>query len=459
MKLRIRFSLVILGLILLGQGIYSGTYYHLERQSALADMYRDARASVRLAATLCHEAAVTGNWDQPKGHFIFLQKSPAVRYADCLDNKGLALAHSDPRQVGVVQQLAMSHALAGVWEVSHSIRIPGGKFGLARIGYDTAVLDEGINERLLRTLWRMALVASITLLFGLLAAVLVALTLTRPVEALAEATREISVGNLEYRLADEGRQDELGTLGRRFNEMAERLGELSRMKEQVVSSLTHDLKNPLAGIKGAVETMLAGEAGPLTEKQRKYLESSLSSAQRLWGYLDDILDVMRLQSGQFPMKLEPVEVAQFADPALDGQRAKAKECGLRLEADIPADIPAVRADRELARRVLDNLIANAVKFTPKGGGITVHAERDGDYVRFAVRDTGAGIPADKADKVFEDFYQVDETKAQARERGTGMGLAICRRIVEEHGGRIWVESVLGEGSVFFFTLPVVLTTG
>ena len=453
MKLKARASLVILGLLLLGQGFYSGIYYYLERRSEMTEMYRQARESVRLAASICHESALTGDWRLPKEHLRTLRQDPAVRYAECLDGDGRALAHSDPQRVGM-RQIQARHRPAGrVWEVSHSIRVPGRKFGVARIGFDAAVIESLMRERLLHTLWLMAQVTAITLSFGLLAAILIAHTLTRPIEALAAATREISSGNLDYRVPDEGRQDELGTLARRFNEMAERLSELSRMKEQVVSSLTHDLKNPLASIKGAVETMLSGDIGPLTDKQKKYLGSSLDSALRLWGYLDDILDVTRLQAGRFPMNIEPTPVKKLVDSVLEDQRPKAEEGGVRLAAELVEELPRVKADFEQIHRVLDNLIANALKFTPPEGSITVAVGPDGDCVRFMVRDTGKGIPAGEIDKVFEDFYQVDGTKRGVR--GIGMGLAICDRIVREHGGRIWVESELDRGTTFFFTLPAV----
>ena len=115
----------------------------------------------------------------------------------------------------------------------------------------------------------------------------------------------------------------------------------------------------------------------------------------------------------------------------------------------------LRGDPGRLRQVLSNLVANAIKFTPAGGSVTVRAEKDGGFVRFEVRDTGAGIPADKLDRVFESFYQVSETGDMARERGSGLGLTICERIVREHGGRIWAESALGKGAAFFFTLPAV----
>ncbi len=446
--------MVILGLMLLGQVFYSGAYYYLERKTELVEMYQEVRYTVRLAATVCREAALTDDWNIPVDHFKRLKRDPAVIYADCLDREGRALVHSDPTRIGLLQDSGASRKAGGAWEVSHSVRVRGRKFGVARIGYDAQVLHDQIRYRLLRTLWLMARVAAVTLLFGLLAAILVARTLTRPIEAIVDAAHAISSGNLGYRLKVRGRRDELGTLGRRFNQMAKKLEELDKMKEQVVASLAHDLKNPLASIKGCTEEMLMEDAGPLTAKQKKYMESSLDCSLRLWSYIDNILDTMKLQSGQYPIRIEPMAVEGVVGSVLEDQQPKAKGCGVRLQSELPEGLPRVKADYELIHRVLDNLVSNALKFTPPKGEITVRAARDRSFVRFEVEDTGAGIPPKNIDKVFKDFYQVDETRAQSREWGKGMGLAICQRIVREHRGRIWVESEPGRGAAFFFTLPV-----
>ncbi len=442
--------MVILGLMLLGLIFFSAAYYTLEHGAELARIQRRAGASVRLAASVCRQSSITGRWSSAKEHLRSLAGDPEVRYADCLGGDGRVLAHSDAGEIGTRGARVV---LEGTWEVSRSMNLGGRETGMARIGYDAAMLEAQVQERLLGMLWRMVLVASVTLFFGLLAAVLVARSLTRPVEALVAATRQISRGHLDYRLAVEDREDELGVLARRFNEMAARLAELGRMKEVVVSSLTHDLKSPLAGVKGGVEALLSGGAGPLSKKQRKYLESSRSASARMWGYLDDILTVMKMQGGSFPMKVGAVPVKRLVDSVVEEQRPMAKRSGIRLETALQKGLPPVRSDRDLIRRVLENLVSNAVKFTPRQGRISVRVEKVDGFVRFEVRDNGTGIPAGKIDKVFESFYQADEGSKPARGRGAGLGLAICERIVREHGGRIWAESAPTKGTSFFFTLP------
>jgi signal transduction histidine kinase len=191
----------------------------------------------------------------------------------------------------------------------------------------------------------------------------------------------------------------------------------------------------------------------LTDKQRKYLKSSLECSLRLWSYIDNMLDVMKLQAGKYPVRISPTRICEIAKSVVADQKVKAKECRVTLKNDMPKDLPRVAADFELIHRVLDNLVSNALKFTSPKGRIEISARVDGGFVRVEVKDTGAGIPKEKLEKIFEDFFQVDETREQSKERGTGLGLAICARIVREHGGRIWAESRLGEGTRFYFTLP------
>ncbi|HAH05346.1 MAG TPA: hypothetical protein DCM05_02295 [Elusimicrobia bacterium] len=452
MRLRVRFSLVILSLILLSQVFFSAAYYYIERRSEMGLMYQQAMQSVQLATAECHEAMVTGDWGTAREYFVALGMLPAVRHADCMDAGGRILAHSDPTRIGE-RNLDAFGVAEGVWQVSRSVRLPGRGAGLARIGYDAAELDAQVRGRLARTMLVLSQVGVFSMVLGLLAAFLVARAQTRPIEELAAATAELSAGHLDFRLPEDARRDELGLLRLKFNEMAHRLGELDKMKRRLVESLTHDLKNPLAGIKASLQMMLDRNAGPLTAAQKKYMESSLESADRLWDTIDGILDAMRLQAGPFPIQLEDAEVEALVRPAAAGLEPKAERCGVKLKTSVPKGLPRVKADCELVQRVLGNLLANALKFTPSGGTVTLRAEKDGGTVRFEVRDTGAGIPAEELSRIFEPFYQVSETGSLAREHGSGLGLSICERIVREHGGRIWAESEFGKGSAFFFTLP------
>jgi two-component system phosphate regulon sensor histidine kinase PhoR len=167
--------------------------------------------------------------------------------------------------------------------------------------------------------------------------------------------------------------------------------------------------------------------------------------------VEELLELSRIESGQAPLRLVPTPVEEVVVPPVDRLRHQAERAGLELIFLLPPDAFQVLADGERARLVLTNLVHNAVKFTPPGGRVTVAARPDGDEVVFSVQDTGVGIPSDDLPRIFERFYKADRARSGG---GTGLGLAIAKHIVQGHGGRIWAESVEGQGSTFYFTLPM-----
>jgi two-component system phosphate regulon sensor histidine kinase PhoR len=165
----------------------------------------------------------------------------------------------------------------------------------------------------------------------------------------------------------------------------------------------------------------------------------------------ELLELSRIESGQVPLEFAAVDPVKLLSVAAERMRAQAERAGLALSVAETATLPGVRADAGRLEQVLVNLIHNAVKFTVPGGTVTLSAEAEGKFVRFSVRDTGVGVPEEELERVFERFYKADRARSGG---GTGLGLSIARHIVEAHGGRIWAESVEGQGSTFFFTIPV-----
>jgi signal transduction histidine kinase len=449
MTLRLRFSLVILGLILLAQAMFGAAYYFLQKNAELSENAERSMRTVRLTAAVCRQASLTGDWTRARSQAALLREDPLIRFADCVDGDGRSLTSALP---GTGKPLP-PNGRDGVWEVSRSFELAAGDSGRVRIGFDANAVDAEVDARLARAVWDMARVASVTLLFGLVAAFAVARTLTKPIEALASAARAVESGNLDHRIEPDGRSDELETLRVRFNAMAARLAETDRLKRNFVQSFTHDLKNPLSGIKACIASLHAGSFGEINDKQRKYLGTSLEASERLWDYIEDILSVMKLQTGRFPTRIERVEAEKTARSCAESFALKAKETLVDLRVEFPEDIPPVRADAELLRRVFDNLVSNALNFTPRGGKVTIGAGRENGFVRFEVRDTGPGIPGEDLERVFESFHQVEANREKARKPGTGLGLAICRSIVREHGGTIRAETPASGGTRISFTLP------
>jgi signal transduction histidine kinase len=228
--------------------------------------------------------------------------------------------------------------------------------------------------------------------------------------------------------------------------------QLERLKDELVSVVAHELRTPLTSIRGSLGLLASGSMDPASPQARRMVEIAAQNSDRLVRLINDMLDLERFESGG--MELDPTDVgaAVLVEEAVDSVRHAASAAGVRLECAVAPEL-TLRADRDRVVQVLVNLLANAVKFSPAGGVVQVLAERRGEEAAFQVRDHGRGIPPEMLDVVFDRFRQVDSSDAREK-GGTGLGLPICRNIVQQHGGRIWAASVVGSGSTFFFTLPV-----
>ena len=235
----------------------------------------------------------------------------------------------------------------------------------------------------------------------------------------------------------------------RLSELKDRLDAKTRLMQDVA----HELKNPLSVIHGYSSFLTRENVPP--EEMRKALRAIHSNAERVIAMVEQLQDAVRLESSGFAVETRVIEGAALLQEAVESAELEAARRGIRLRWRSPiGDSLHVVADPKRVLQVLANLIGNALKFTPEGGVVDVHAQRDGNVVRFCVIDSGPGIPADELPHLFARFHQTrDNTQKQ---KGLGLGLSICKGLVEAHGGRIWVESALGAGSAFNFTLPAAL---
>jgi signal transduction histidine kinase len=232
---------------------------------------------------------------------------------------------------------------------------------------------------------------------------------------------------------------------------------LERMRDDLVHTMVHDLRSPLATISLSLEAIRMRGADSLSPRQRQMLENALNNTRSMSGLVNNILDVNRLESGHMPLERASVSLADLVVEALRAQSLLAAEKDLRLESDVPPLLPPTWADARLIGRVLQNLVGNAVKFTPPGGSIKVVVGKvagdqqiaESRQVRVSVVDTGPGISPELQSRLFQKFVV-----GQLKGRGSGIGLAFCKLAVEAHDGRIWVESEPGQGAIFTFTLPV-----
>ncbi|MCD6358643.1 MAG: hypothetical protein J7L90_01635, partial [Dehalococcoidia bacterium] len=232
---------------------------------------------------------------------------------------------------------------------------------------------------------------------------------------------------------------------------ARALKELDRLRTQLLANISHELRTPLAAIKGLSSTLLQKDVEWDNETTRDFLQTIEKESDRLARMIWDMLVMSRIETGVLEIKKEKHTITEVVDGIKPRLRMLAAEHRLRI--NTPPDLPSVVIDDTRIGEVLSNLVENAGKFSPRGSPITIEASADGGQVIVSVADKGTGIAPEFCEKVFDRFYQV-EAVASGRKTGTGLGLAICRGIVEAHQGKIWVESELGKGSKFSFSLPV-----
>ena len=230
------------------------------------------------------------------------------------------------------------------------------------------------------------------------------------------------------------------------------LRRLERVRQDFVANVSHEFKTPLTAIQGFAETLLSGALDDPTSN-RRFLEIIRTHAVRLARLTNDLLKLARIEAGKLEVEFFPVGLIELIEGCAETTLLKASRKQITLEIEVPPGLPPVRGDAGLLRDVLQNLLDNAIQYTPEGGHIRVSADLRSKEAVVTVTDTGIGIPASDKERIFERFYRVDA--ARSREAGgTGLGLSIAKHIVEAHGGHLWVDSVIGEGSKFSFSIPI-----
>jgi two-component system sensor kinase len=258
----------------------------------------------------------------------------------------------------------------------------------------------------------------------------------------ADRTEELAVANRELQVALE-----------REREVAERLRTLDELKNEFVAMVAHDLRSPMASISGAANTLLQSAAFLSEDDRRTLLEMIARSTTGLSGLVEDVLQVARIESGQFSYALAPFDLDDLV-------RRTAVEVevggdgGARITVVGAPALPEAFGDRERIWQVLTNLLSNALKFSPEDAAVTVELSAEGDELVVAVRDRGTGLAPEDMPRLFQKFSRIRASDVRGKIKGTGLGLYICQQIVEAQGGRIWAESRPGEGSTFTFTVPV-----
>ena len=284
-------------------------------------------------------------------------------------------------------------------------------------------------------------------------------TVTDRILSLQHAAEKLAQGDLQTRVPVTGR-DELSALAVTFNQMAEQLQaadekqrQLENLRRDLVAWASHDLQTPLASMRAILEALADGVVDE-PEMVKRYLHTAQRDVMSLSALMDDLFQMSQLDAGGFPLNRAQSSLNDLVSDTLESFSELAYRESIKLEGEVEANVDPVFMDTQAIGRVLNNLISNALRHTPVGGEIRVHARRVGKGVELSVRDTGEGIPSQDIPHIFERFYRGDASRSRSRGTGgAGLGLAIARGIVRAHGGDIRVESQAGKGSQFTFFIP------
>jgi len=297
----------------------------------------------------------------------------------------------------------------------------------------------------------------LALVISLFAAVFIARPISQPIEQLYKATREIKKGNFKTRVNIKTK-DEIETLGDSFNLMAEELEkieqehkQIDKAKTRLLSITSHELKSPMTPIKAQLQMLIENYFGSMNKKQKKSLKTILKNTDRLDKIIGDFLDVSRIEAARLKFRYKKTNLEKHIKKAIKDLEEYMPEKKIKIKTDLD-NLPELETDPERVVQVLRNLTENAKKFSSKGGEIMIKAKNRKKDILISVNDDGVGISEKNKEKIFKPFYQEEETMYR-NYSGSGLGLTICKGIVESQGGKLWVKSEKGKGSEFYFTIP------
>lgn len=422
------------------------------------DMRREA--ALKNTADIVREANITSDMLLLVNHIKLVKQGyPEVKWLCIVDPAGTIQAGLDLNQFGLERDRVSPPADVSL--SSRTVFSNGRNLGYVEIGFDKYFAESHIKTSLSKSGARIMMIGLYALALGFVGSLLLALNLSLPIRALSRVATEIGKGRLDTPVPAVERKDELGDLSRAFKEMAGHLKELDRLKQDFVTGTTHELKSPLGIIESHANAVLQDlkTAAGVPENYRSEWISSLdhirSNSLRLDQFISDLLDVAKIERGKLKLNFQKVSIAEIIHEVLLSFVPKTRKKKIALFKQVANDLPPLSADPERLRQVLNNLIGNALKFTPEGGKITIGAwVRQRGWLYVKVADTGPGISAEFMGRIFSKFEQAKGPSGGEGKRGTGLGLAICKGIVEGHGGKIGVKPLAGRGSEFYFVLPI-----
>lgn len=402
-----------------------------------------------------------------------------VRFDSRNMNEGHLLIKSDPKLyepdlMERVKRLDLSQKIILLADKNKAISVVMPyieEWGRHRLSVRYVASFAALNYLIKNSIKQVIITSLVFVVLGSIMAFFIAKTITDPISRLTIATKDIGAGKLDHKVNVKS-NDEIGYLADNFNMMAKQLKdnlealaeshdrlslanaelmELDRLKSNFIANVSHELKTPLTAISGYADYLVMEKLGPLTDTQRKGIEVMRRNIKRLTRQIKDLLDFVTIESGHFIIDVKPFDIRALFEETVANHQAEADKKKLKIELNAP-DALNIMGDRERIMQVIDNLVMNAIKFTPRGF-ITLSAEIDQrNMVVIEVADTGVGIPTESIPKIFERFHQLDGSSTR-KFSGVGLGLAIVKSILDAHQSTIQVTSIPGKGSRFSFCLP------
>jgi len=469
MKISLRLKLTAFSTLLI-LAVVSGvglSVYWSERLYLIKRFAQTQEDTLNFLVQMKRESVASQNAQMLNSYLSLLRRNRALSYAMIQDKDGRVTAHtntalintiaSDDVTANAVKATSLLQQTLGASGDIVDLALPvlqGTRYlGVARVGFSQQTMTQLVDQLLQSARNRIVLAALISLAGGILLAVALSFLFDRPIRHLRDGAHRIGEGHLDHQIKITT-SDELGDLANEFNVMANKLKEVAKLKQDFVSNVTHELRSPLTSLRGYVELLLKGSAGRINEEQRDYLIVIKNNAVRLARFIDNLLDVAKIEAHKIEIHPETIKLQDVALETVVLFRPMAEEKKIEFVVSLPPQLPPLHADADKLLEILTNLVSNAIKFTPPEGRVTLAGEEENEFIHIRVQDTGSGIPPENLDTVFNKFEQVKPTRGLARKtKGTGLGLTIVKGFVEAHGGRVWVESQVDQGTTMHVLLP------
>ena len=470
MTLRTRFLLYVIGLIAGSFLLYAGALSWTQREFLEQDQEKANRDESGRWALLCEQSVLSKDEITLVHYLRELRGSDEVRWASFLALDGRVIMHTDLSKknsaaddpagrwaLGVEQRAQRRFRAADGLDVlvyAEPVRRGNERIGVSVLAFDASRQKKRMASALAASVRRFAGVTVLCLLAGVAGAIFVARGLVWPLQELTGAVRRLGGGDWSAR-PSVSRRDEIGELAVAFSEMSHRLGRLDELKDEFVSTVSHDLRNPLGAITMAARYLLF-PPNPISDEARKQiLGTVLLSTARLRTMVDNILDAAKIKEGRLDSLRDPFSLGKVLGELHALYRPQAEEFGRRFVLDVPADLPPAVGDEAQTYRILSNLLSNAFKFTSAGDRIGLSAKPvSGNRIAVEVSDEGPGIAPGNIPQLFQRFHTLPSAESSIRkQQGTGLGLAIAKALALAQGGDLTVTSEKNHGTTFQLLLP------